>query len=420
MWRTDYYEIIERLRRDICFAFNRFCDGEWMALFKETGKKISGDTLVIDDLANQLVTDALLKSKLDDENYILGMDWISRKYYLDRIITFSRDNNLSHLQWKEAQILHLAIQDGILWPFLQELKKQPIFIIGPSYLKELRLFDVEKYFEIPEKNCHLVYKEILKELLKFSKQGIYLFSASILSKYLIANLYNKIKNASFLDCGSIWDPFLEKKTRTYMRLLKEETLKANLEAPLATGCLSWDYPLYHEILQRQILKGKKFRISVDVGAHVGTWTMDLAKISQRVYAFEPQLVFLESFKKNLEKQNIKNVTIITKAVGKELKNSPVEILADWFGQRKAIASSLTTLDAELKNEKEGIDFIKIDVEGAEIDVLDGGKEILKQKPALFIECHSKENYNEVKRRFSSFFEIAFRKLSTFPLPSETH
>lgn len=132
-------------------------------------------------------------------------------------------------------------------------------------------------------------------------------------------------------------------------------------------------------------------IVLDIGAHIGTHTINLAKWLNNgvVYAFEPQPKIFRELFYNLALNDIKNVKLFKSAVGAtngKIELSPL-IESNEGGTgchgNSGIFADLITIDSlNLKN----VSLIKIDVEGMEDDVLEGAREtILRNKPIIFIE-----------------------------------
>lgn len=141
---------------------------------------------------------------------------------------------------------------------------------------------------------------------------------------------------------------------------------------------------------------------VDIGANVGLLSLEMAKVANgKIFCFEPnpytfsKLVDLVS----LNKKGKSDINFICAAVGAEtgfvnffvserdylgVMSSQVQTDPD----SKLIKVPLVTLDNFFANEKLKLDFIKIDVEGAELFVLKGSEAILKKDaPKLLIEIH---------------------------------
>jgi len=148
---------------------------------------------------------------------------------------------------------------------------------------------------------------------------------------------------------------------------------------------------------------KQFRVAVDVGAHVGLWSMHLAKRFQRVEAFEPVPAFVECFAKNVLE---KNVTLTQCALGDRQGAARLRIDPADSGGTHLIEGPATlglpgstrvdTLDAYFEEEAyqaslgggelPHIDFLKIDCEGYEHHVVAGARETLARcKPCVIVE-----------------------------------
>lgn len=147
---------------------------------------------------------------------------------------------------------------------------------------------------------------------------------------------------------------------------------------------------------------------IDAGAFTGDTSLPLSKITnKKVYAFEP---FGDSFnllKKNIESNNIKNIIPINKSLGNK-NGERTLFLAGNNIQGITSISNLRDYDTEIKVQETTIDkfveennldvgYIYIDVEGAEMDLLNGAiNTINSQKPILRISI-----YHSV----SDFFDI---------------
>lgn len=145
-------------------------------------------------------------------------------------------------------------------------------------------------------------------------------------------------------------------------------------------------------------------VFVDVGAHVGHFTVRLANNASRVIAFEPGLVQYRGLRKNLDLNKITNVesfycalsnrsyAIKTKSPG---GNGQMQIEeTENVEGAETIAYPLDFILGPGKFQikpLERLDLIKIDVQGHEANVLAGmHKTVEKFKPRLVIELHDKE------------------------------
>ncbi|WP_448577435.1 FkbM family methyltransferase [Thermosphaera sp.] len=128
-------------------------------------------------------------------------------------------------------------------------------------------------------------------------------------------------------------------------------------------------------------------VFVDVGANIGYYTLIASKLvgSQgRVYSIEPVPSTATILKANIKLNNCLNVSIHEVAVWSSKGTLTLRIPGSWYGLAFVsryggnIVVNSITLDELLKNET-SIDCIKIDVEGAELEVLRGAKDMCLSK-----------------------------------------
>lgn len=129
-------------------------------------------------------------------------------------------------------------------------------------------------------------------------------------------------------------------------------------------------------------------VVIDIGANYGVISCIAAKHcpTARIYAFEPHPETAASCRTNLLRNGLTNVTVIEKAVGRSdgdvgftSHGSPAtnRIARDMPSK---IRVQITTLDGFCDEKRlEHIDFLKIDVEGADVEVLEGGRLLFERK-----------------------------------------
>jgi FkbM family methyltransferase len=144
----------------------------------------------------------------------------------------------------------------------------------------------------------------------------------------------------------------------------------------------------------------------DIGANIGAHTLGLARsvgAAGRVYAFEPTDFAFDKLQRNLalnpelqERTFPRQVLLAASTVEK----IPTEIFASWPLEKEASVhpkhrgravttrnASVETLDRVVERENIGrVDLIKIDVDGHELPVLQGGLSVLTRfRPLLVME-----------------------------------
>ena len=138
-------------------------------------------------------------------------------------------------------------------------------------------------------------------------------------------------------------------------------------------------------LREAVKHCKEFRVAVDVGAHVGLWAMHLCKRFEAVQAFEPVASYRECFLKNVDWER-RDVALHSIALGAAAGSCGMVINpADTGGTHvggagDVVVAALDGFDFEV------VDFVKIDVEGWEFEVLKGAVETVKRcKPVIIVE-----------------------------------
>lgn len=145
----------------------------------------------------------------------------------------------------------------------------------------------------------------------------------------------------------------------------------------------------------------------DCGANIGMSVLYFKMLypESTIKAFEADPAIAKILQQNISKNKLRGIEVIDKAVWKD--NMGIE-----FGQEGADAGSIYNTGAKVKIpslrlkeliEKEGrIDFLKIDIEGAEIEVLSDCKDVLLKVNKLFVEYHS---YNGMKQELDVLLKI---------------
>lgn len=154
-------------------------------------------------------------------------------------------------------------------------------------------------------------------------------------------------------------------------------------------------PLETEIIKKEVKSGD---IVLDIGAHIGYYTLILAKIvgeNGKVFAFEADPTNFNLLKKNIITNGYKNVILIHNAVSNENKKIKLYLCEYNNGMHRIYKSKFCSSYIEIEstrlddyfekiNFNKQINFVKMDVEGAELDVLRGMSLLLDKNKKLKI------------------------------------
>jgi FkbM family methyltransferase len=141
-------------------------------------------------------------------------------------------------------------------------------------------------------------------------------------------------------------------------------------------------------------------VVLDLGAHIGSFTIRAAAVCKHVFAVEP--LFNEELQRNIELNGLKKkVTVCPFGLG---DGRPIDI--EFFGKKKGMVRTHTLRvirDMIKKKYGEDITFLKIDVEGAEWLIY---PEDLKGIRRIELEAHTGRNtsFRENKELIDYIYE----------------
>lgn len=194
----------------------------------------------------------------------------------------------------------------------------------------------------------------------------------------------------------------------------------NSEGPQITG---------ESYLLKKLSKNNSIRTIVDVGANTGGYTEEMRMRFPKatIYAIEPHP---ETFKSLLVSAQKNKFFAYRQGLGSDigagelwdfaddaelkptqptstLASTLKEVVKDLHKQKpQAYAFKMTTLDNFAKNEGiKNIDFLNIDVEGAELVVLKGAKSLLKNNKISLIQFEFNEMNAYSRTLFKDFMDI---------------
>ncbi|MFP4120923.1 FkbM family methyltransferase [Coleofasciculus sp.] len=167
------------------------------------------------------------------------------------------------------------------------------------------------------------------------------------------------------------------------------------------GCWLGSYEYDKQLIFEKIITPGS--VVFDLGAHVGFYTL-LASVlvgsNGKVFAFEPIPKNLFYLKQHLSLNGITNVTAIEAAVSDcsgvvSFEESSSSFQGHISSQGNLQVKTVSLDDLISKGEIPTPDYLKIDVEGAEMQVFSGAKSLLKNAhPTILLAIHGRDVHHQ--------------------------
>jgi hypothetical protein len=214
--RTDAQ--IQAIRDGTPFAFSRWGDGEWSCLLGRQGHNAAG-------MPYSAATRADLTAVLESHPaYEMGL---SESVVHPRGMHRAMETAVpawfcAHrvsIPWVGADGLADRSMAGTLGPFVEALRTREAVLVGPSYFSNLRFFPVVAQVVVPPRMRHedeiaRLVRQTLAALQEWPG-SVVAISAGMSANVLIDRVHAVRPEATLIDCGSLWEPYLGRAVRKY-------------------------------------------------------------------------------------------------------------------------------------------------------------------------------------------------------------
>ena len=194
--------------------------------------------------------------------------------------------------------------------------------------------------------------------------------------------------------------------------------------PIRTGyihdLITLDYIIYHghekniiQFLQNLIFKKIKKNVAIDIGAHIGTYSVFFARFFSKIYSIEPNPISFELLKINCKL--IKNVRFFNFFLSNKNGFAYLKTILIDSGhslesiKKTEIKIKKKNINIFFKSIKNKIDFIKIDTEGTEGNLIfQISKRLKKDKPVILFESLDSEYFKGKKSTMNVLKSIGYK------------
>lgn len=183
------------------------------------------------------------------------------------------------------------------------------------------------------------------------------------------------------------------KPYTIMRRVAGFDLKLYIADPVGKEWYDVDSSVWPEMdyLKKNLLSIGD--VVLECGAHHGVTTVLFAKAvgnKGKIIAFEPNPFNIKVINRNIELNGLKNVKVVNKAIGDKEGSARFSYFSNsslQMGRLGTYPIDITTIDCYLSEKPT---MLKIDVEGYDVEALQGARKVLKSSPKIALEIHTNQ------------------------------
>lgn len=195
------------------FSFAGFSDAEWHCILGTRQGEKTGLGQILDAGHGNLLLD-VLRRRQGTKNFLFAVPkilWTMPGFKEGQIDWFLGKEGIAIEGYERDMVTDDMARQADMHPFIRQLQDMPTAIIGPKEFRKLGFLKLRHHTIISTPNLHMEQGGIDKavaDTLAYGSPGVYLVSAGVSAAVIIDRLHDRIPNAWFIDCGSIWDAFV--------------------------------------------------------------------------------------------------------------------------------------------------------------------------------------------------------------------
>jgi hypothetical protein len=202
------------------YSFSRFGDGE-IACMLGSGPSNCDKHPYTKELAEDLIR-AFTQPHLHKVVYGIQR-MVMEKRAAEIAGLFSMIGDVSMPGMTAGDVFHHMSMRGQLRPVMDFMSRKPwqVCLVGPDHIQALpwvrQHHYLSAYVHVPKRNCYSEMDRVLEEIEEAYLQGCKFFSlsCSMMAEVIIHKVTPVLPMATFIDFGSMWDPYCGVQSRTY-------------------------------------------------------------------------------------------------------------------------------------------------------------------------------------------------------------
>lgn len=219
-WTVPYQWYLDQLNGGHPFTLARWDDGGWPVVLGQEGRNC--DQHPYSPELRRDLTQVLTEIQARGATYLLGLQesYVVRAHPTNEQVHDWMVAIDLRIEWVSGDVFHRASIRDELKPLIQAYKDRGVILVGPERLGALEsYFPIRRHVKVPLLNCHAAVKGILRKTREaIDSQGttpVVSVSASMTSEYLIHQLNKTHPEATIIDVGSLWEPYVGVACRKY-------------------------------------------------------------------------------------------------------------------------------------------------------------------------------------------------------------
>jgi glycosyltransferase involved in cell wall biosynthesis len=252
--------LLEKLKSKTPFKLVRYGDGEVLCMDPaQKGRYLANHTFT------PKLRDELLASLTFDPSITYTTQRVVKMNLWDKLLGYADPR----IEWFDDASMGDAMRAGNFQKIVDALNQRTLMLVGPEYFKNADFLFTDIHLSIPDKETYDLVDRIEEAIRKnLTDDMVVLICAAMTAKVLVYRLRDT--NATIIDCGSAFDPYLGENSRGWHKAWDFEKLVAVKRNKMEHFYEQLDgYAGFIELYADMVKRAKDGDHFVEVGSYLG-------------------------------------------------------------------------------------------------------------------------------------------------------